>query len=122
MYWDSFFRELNSEKQHKKEGSYLCTCRESGKGALVHEPGRRLRFIGQCSPDKACFKIRFDSKRVLSRKLQIVPKTRRIRRKEVREPRITLDFFLGLSQTSRDTNSDIPRPPPPHSVANPKDS
>ena len=86
MHWDSFFRQLNSENL-KEEKSFLCTCREPGMGDLVHEPGRRLRFTGQCSQDKACFIIRFDSKRSLSRKLQIVSKPRKrkvVKRKPVK--------------------------------------
>ena len=120
MYWDSFFRQLNSENPQKKEKYFLCTCREHGKGGLIHEPGRRLRFIGQCSQEKACFKIRFDSKRVLSRKLQIVSKPRKEKRKK--DLHLTLDGFLGPSYNFVDTKSDIPRPPPPHKVANPKDT
>lgn len=105
MYWDSFFRQLNSEN-HKKEKYFLCTCRETGKGGLIHEPTRRLRFIGQCSQDKACFKIRFDSKRVLSKKLQIVskPKRRKIKGKE--ETCLTLDEFFHPSYTLFDPKSD----------------
>ena len=122
MYWDSFFRQLNSEKQHKKGKYFLCTCRETGKGGLVHEPGKSLRFIGQCSQEKACFKIRFDSKRVLSRKLQIVsrPKSRIEKRKK--DMSLTLDAFLDPSYSFVDNKRDIPSPPPPHKVANPKDS
>ena len=96
MHWDSFFRRLNSENL-KEEKSFLCTCREPGKGGLVHEPGRGLCFIGQCSPDKACFKIRFDSKRILSRKLQIVPKPKRQKEDKKKDLRLTLDEFLKPS-------------------------
>ncbi|MFW9905182.1 MAG: hypothetical protein ACFFFH_12660 [Candidatus Thorarchaeota archaeon] len=96
MHWDSFFRQLNSENPNK-ETSFLCTCREPGKGGLIHEPGRRLRFIGQCSQDKACFKIRFDSKRSLSRKLQIVSKPRKRKEDKKKDTRLTLDEFLRSS-------------------------
>ncbi|MFX1505246.1 MAG: hypothetical protein ACFFDC_03935 [Promethearchaeota archaeon] len=101
MYWDSFFRQLNSENA-EKEKSFLCTCREPGKGCLIHEPGRRLRFIGNCSPDKACFKIRFDSKRSLSRKLQIVPKPRKRKEDKKKDTRLTLDDFLSSSYSLLD--------------------
>jgi len=105
MYWDSFFRQLNSENP-KKEKILLCTCREPGKGGLIHEPGRRLRFIGQCSQDKACFKIRFDSKRSLSRKLQIVSKPKRRQEDKKKDQRLTLDEFLKPSYSLFDTEED----------------
>jgi hypothetical protein len=122
MYWDPFFRQLNSETHHKKGKYFLCTCREAGKGGLIHEPGKRLRFIGQCSQEKACFKIRFDSKQVLSRKLQIVSRPKSRIKKRKKDLPITLDEFLGPSYTFVDNKSDIPKPPPPHKVANPNDS
>ena len=105
MYWDSFFRQLNSNN-HKKEKSFLCTCREPGKGGLIHEPGRRLRFLGQCSQDKACFKIRFDSKRSLSRKLQIVSKPRKRKQDKEKDTRLTLDDFLSPSYSFLDPKED----------------
>lgn len=119
MYWDSFFRQLNSENNHKREDSFLCTCRETGKGGLIHEPGRNLSFIGQCSQDKACFKIRFDSKRILSKKLQIVSKPKRSVVSIKKDLRLTLDDFLHPPYSSDDTKSDIPRPPPQHRDTNP---
>jgi hypothetical protein len=122
MYWDSFFRQLDRETSQNKDNHLLCTCREQGRGGLIHDPGKKIRFIGQCSPEKACFKIRFDSKRVLSRKLQIVSKAKTIKNQKAKSSRLTLDAFLGLSYTLRETNKDIPRPPPPQSVARPKDS
>ncbi|MFX0013909.1 MAG: hypothetical protein ACFFB2_13010 [Promethearchaeota archaeon] len=97
MHWDSFFRQLNSENPHEKEKYYLCQCRESGKGGLIHEPGRKLRFIGQCTQEKACFKIRFDSKRILSKKLQIIPKSKKRKEKKKKAERLTLDKFLSSS-------------------------
>lgn len=95
MYWDSFFRQLSAENQ-KKEKYLLCTCREAGKGCLIHEGGK-LRFIGQCSHEKACFKIRFDSKRILSRKLQIVSKPKTKKEKKQKVLHLTLDMFLNPS-------------------------
>ncbi|UCG01202.1 MAG: hypothetical protein JSW11_16485 [Candidatus Heimdallarchaeota archaeon] len=105
MYWDSFFRQLNSENS-KKEKSFLCICRDPGKGGLIHEPGRRLRFVGQCSQDKACFKIRFDSKRSLSRKLQIVSKPKKRKEEERKDIRLTLDAFLSPSYSLLDPKED----------------
>ncbi|MFX0123934.1 MAG: hypothetical protein ACFFAE_09870 [Candidatus Hodarchaeota archaeon] len=64
---------------------------------MIHEPGRRLRFIGQCSQDKACFKIRFDSKRSLSRKLQIVSKPKKRKEVKRKDIHLTLDAFLSSS-------------------------
>ena len=105
MHWDSFFRQLNSENL-REEKSFLCTCREPGKGGLIHEPGRRLRFIGQCSQDKACFKIRFDSKRSLSKKLQIVSKPKRRKEDKEKALRLTLDEFLKPSYSFIDPEED----------------
>ncbi len=105
MYWDSFFRQLKSENS-QEDKSVLCTCRESGKGCLIHEPGRSLRFIGQCSQDKACFKIRFDSKRSLTRKLQIVTKPKKRKEEEKKDARLTLDAFLSPSYSSIDPKGD----------------
>ncbi|MHA2203516.1 MAG: hypothetical protein ACW991_07485 [Candidatus Hodarchaeales archaeon] len=105
MYWDSFFRQLNAENS-KKEKSYLCTCREPGKGGLVHESGKRLHFIGQCSHDKACFIIRFDSKRSLTRKLQIVAKPKKRKEEEKKDVHLTLDAFLRSSNSFIDPEED----------------
>lgn len=105
MYWDSFFRQLNSENS-KKEKSYLCTCREPGRGGLIHESGKSLHFIGQCSHDKACFIIRFDSKRSLTRKLQIVSKPKKRKEEDKKDTRLTLDAFLSPSYSFTDPKGD----------------
>lgn len=117
MSFDEFFRDLNAGKKSLKGENLLCSCNEKGmKGKVINE-GNQFKFVGNCSKDKACFKIQFDCLNRLAEKPEIISK---IKRKEKGVLRPTLDMFFGLPQN--DSKSiDIPKPPPPHKDAKPND-
>jgi hypothetical protein len=120
MAFDPFFRKLGSSK-FTAERRVFCRCREPQKGALIIDKNGELIFKNGCSAEKACFKIRFDSKKSLTQRLHIVTKDApNEQKKEVTRP--TLDKFLGLTYISLDNNKDIPKPPPPHNVERPNES
>ncbi len=117
MSYDAFFRDLKISKKSQSEQSILCSCKKKDtKGRVVNE-GEKLKFEGDCSKEKACFKIHFDCTTYLTMEPEIISKKSR---KEKGGIRCTLDQFLGLSQTDS-SRRDIPKPPPPHKEANPKD-
>lgn len=117
MSFDAFFRDLKIGKKSQSDQSILCSCNKKGiKGRVVNEGGK-FKFEGDCSKEKACFKIHFDCTTYLTIEPEIISKKSR---KEKGGIRWTLDQFLGLPQTDS-SRSDIPKPPPPHKEANPKD-
>ncbi len=123
MSFDSFFKELvttNNEDEQKP----VCFCRHPRKGQLNEQPDGSHKFEGECSPDKACFKIQFDCARSLSKNMHILTKTTKVSPKKRREweTRPTLERFFGKDYISRVNKRDIPRPPPPHNVDKPSDS
>ncbi len=117
MSYDEFFRDLNAGKKPQVGQNLLCSCNEKDiKGKVINE-GNQFIFIGNCSKEKACFKLHFDCSKHLTEEPEIIPK---IKRKEKGVSRPTLDMFFGLPQKDS-KRSDIPKPPPPHKDANPND-
>jgi hypothetical protein len=116
MSFDEFFRDLNAGKNSQKGKNLLCSCNEKDiKGKLINE-GNQFIFVGNCSKEKACFKIHFDCSSRLVEQPEIISKIKR--KPGVLRP--TLDMFFGLSQKDS-KSSDIPKPPPPHKDAKPND-
>ena len=65
MPFERFFRQLEGTNNTNNEEKILCRCRETEKGYLTLSPEGNLSFFNNCDPSKACFKIRFDSKKLL---------------------------------------------------------
>ena len=120
MSFDSFFKELVTSN-NEEEPKPICFCRHPKKGQLSENSDGSHKFEGECSPDKACFKIQFDCARSVSRKVSILTKVSPKKKREW-ESRPTLDNFFGKDYMSRVKRRDIPKPPPPHNVDNPSDS
>ncbi len=120
MPFDSFFRELEKTDNSGNE-RILCYCHHPKVGQLKKQSDGNFIFEGECSTDKACFKIQFDCSRSTSRNLQILTKVSSKKRREW-EKRPTLDKFFKKDYISRVSKRDIPSPPPPHNVDNPTDS
>ena len=84
MSFDSFFKELvttNNEDEQKP----VCFCRHPRKGQLGEQPDGSHKFEGECSPDKACFKIQFDCARSVSKNMHVLTRTSNISSKKRRE-------------------------------------
>jgi hypothetical protein len=105
MAFDPFFRQLDSIKS-TKEKQAICKCRPPEKGEVVIEPSGKLIFIEGCSANRACFKIRLDFKKSVTKKVTLVPKQTRKGRKQ-KDSHPTLDKFLGLSRKSPDNDSKV---------------
>lgn len=117
MSFDAFFRDLNAGKSSQKGQNTVCSCNEKDmKGKVINE-GNQFKFEGDCSKEKACFKLNFDCLKHLTGKPEIIP---RAKQKEKGISRPTLDMFFGFDQKDS-KRSDIPKPPPPHNDANPND-
>ncbi len=99
MPFDSFFKELVSSNSKVNE-TPICFCRHPKSGSLKMQPEGLYQHEGECSPDKACFKIQFDCARSTSRKLQVIAKVSPKKRKEW-EIRPTLDKFFTDNDLSR---------------------
>ena len=72
MYGMNLMKFLTSyfpKKKLKKERHVLCTCREPEKRALILDLSGKLDFEGECYPERTYFKISFDSKQWITRKL-----------------------------------------------------
>ncbi|MFX0184398.1 MAG: hypothetical protein ACFE95_15055 [Candidatus Hodarchaeota archaeon] len=110
MAFDPFFRELDSIKS-TKERQAICKCRPPEKGEVVIEPSGKFIFIEGCSANRACFKIRLDFKKSVTKKVAFVPKqTRKGRKRTDSHP--TLDKFLGLSRKYPEDDSEASRSAP----------
>ena len=120
MPFDSFFRELEKTNNSGKE-RILCSCRHPKVGQLKVQTDDNYLFEGECTTEKACFKIQFDCSRSTSRNLHVLTKISPKKRREW-ETRPTLDIFFGKDYISRVSKRDMPNPPPPHNVDNPSDS
>jgi hypothetical protein len=120
MTFDSFFRDLE-KTNNRGEERVLCYCRHPKVGQLKVESDDSYVFEGECTTDKACFKIQFDCSRSTSRNLQVLAKISPKKRREW-ETRPTLDIFFEKDYISRVSKRDMPNPPPPHKVDNPTDS
>ncbi len=119
MSFDSFFKELKPEKNLENNPIPVCKCSKSKMEGSVSVIAGKYEFEGCCSAEKACFIIQFDCQQCDADKIEIVSARAEKTEKEVR---LTLDKFLGIPQTSRDTSRDIPRPPPPQADAKPSDA
>ncbi|PWI47208.1 hypothetical protein CEE45_12975 [Candidatus Heimdallarchaeota archaeon B3_Heim] len=108
MPFDSFFRELEKANNSGKE-RILCYCRHPNVGQLKIQPDDSYFFEGECTPNKACFKIKFDCSRIPSRNLQVLTKISSKKRKEW-ETRPTLDKFFEKDYFSRVSKQDAPSP------------
>jgi hypothetical protein len=111
MPFDSFFRELEKTNNSGKE-RILCYCRHPKVGQLKKQIDNQYHFEGECSTDKACFKIQFDCSRSTSRSLHVLTKISPKKRREW-ETRPTLDDFFEKDYLSRVSKRDIPDPSPP---------
>jgi hypothetical protein len=120
MSFDSFFKNLVTVNP-KREEKTLCNCRHPINGQLIKQADGSFTFIGECKPEKACFKIHLDAIRSSSKNWQVLVKVSPKKRKEW-EKRPTLDEFFSEDYISRINKRDIPKPPPPHNVDNPSDS
>jgi hypothetical protein len=110
MAFDPFFRQLDSIKSIK-ERQAICKCRPPEKGEVVIEPSGKFNFIEGCSANRACFKIRLDFKKSVTKKVTLVPKQTRKGRKQ-KDSQPTLDKFLGLPRKSPDNDSKVPSSAP----------
>jgi hypothetical protein len=104
MPFNSFFRELE-KTNNRREERILCYCRHPRVGQLKKQPDGEYHFEGECSPEKACFKIQFDCSRSTSRNLQILTKISPKKRREW-ETRPTLDKFFEKDYFSRVSKQD----------------
>jgi hypothetical protein len=120
MSFDSFFKTLVTANPKNQEKS-LCNCRHPIDGQLIRQQYGEFTFIGECKPEKACFKIQFDTLRSSSKDWQVLVKVSTKKRREW-EKRPTLDEFFSEDYISRVNKRDMPNPPPPHNVDNPIDS
>ena len=120
MSFDTFFKTLVTANP-KREEKILCNCHHHCNGQLIKQPDGNFAFKGECSSEKACFKIQFDTLRSSSKNWQVLGKVSPKKRKEW-EKRPTLDEFFSEDYISRVNKRDIPKPPPPHNVDNPSDS
>ena len=120
MSFDSFFKTLVTTNPKRKE-EIICNCRHPANGQLIRQPDGSFTFIGECNPEKACFKIHFDTMRSSSKNWHVFVKISPKKRREW-EKRPTLDKFFSKDYISRVSKRDIPNPPPPHNVDNPSDS
>ncbi len=104
MPFDSFFRELE-KTNNRSEERILCYCRHPKVGQLKKHPDEKYYFEGECSPEKACFKIQFDCSRSTSRNLHVLTKISPKKRREW-ETRPTLDMFFEKDYFSRISKQD----------------
>ncbi|MFX0174350.1 MAG: hypothetical protein ACFE9L_20930 [Candidatus Hodarchaeota archaeon] len=110
MAFDPFFRQLDSIKS-TNERQAICKCRPPEKGEVVIEPSGKFIFMEGCSENRACFKIRLDFKKSVTKKVTLVPKQTRKKRKQ-KDFHPTLDEFLGLSRKSPDDDTEVSRSEP----------
>jgi len=97
MPFERFFRKLEDTNNTNNEEKILCRCRETEKGYLSLSPEGNLSFFNNCDSSKACFKIRFDSKKLLSitENIQLADK-----KKKKGKYQSTLDEFFRLDLNS----------------------
>jgi len=95
MSFEDIFRKLESAGNPNRGETVLCRCRKEENGKLILKSNGRLLFLNNCASNKACFKIRFDSKKSLSERLNL-PKSRK--KKKKKRGQFTLDYFFGLDK------------------------
>ncbi|WP_455464192.1 hypothetical protein [Candidatus Hodarchaeum mangrovi] len=101
MPFERFFRELEGTNNTNNKEKILCRCRETEKGYLSLSPQGNLSFFNNCDSSKACFKIRFDSKKLLSIREDLQP-TDKKRKKGKQQSTLDEFFKLDLNSNAQD--------------------